>query len=84
MNLLINDYLIERISRAKNGKKKSCRILFKTLYEHARIADRPKTNTEKQAKKRTPEKVQKYLEFYQSQGFIKRFTVEPDGVTVHW
>lgn len=84
MNLLINDYLIERISRAKNGKKKSCRILFKTLYEHARIADRPKTNTEKQAKKRAPEKVQKYLEFYQSQGFIKRFTVEPDGVTVHW
>lgn len=84
MNLVINDYLIERISRAKNGKKKSCRILFKTLYEHARIADRPKTNTEKQAKKRTPEKVQKYLEFYQSQGFIKRFTVEPDGVTVHW
>lgn len=84
MNLLIDDYLIERISRAKNGKSKSCRILFKTLYEHARIADKPKTSTEKQQKKRMPEKVQKYLEHYQSKGFIKRFSVEPDGVTVHW
>lgn len=83
-NLRIDDYLIERISRAKNGKSRSCRILYKTLYEHAGIADKPKTNTERQQKKRAPEKIKKYLDHYQKTGFISRYTVEKDGLTIHW
>lgn len=74
-NLLIDDYLIDRISKAKNGKGKSCRILFKTLYEHAEI----KTKMQRQ---RAPEKVEKYLTYYQQQGFIKRYTMQADGITV--
>ena len=83
-NLLIDDYLIERISKAKNGKGHSGRVLFKTLYEHTGIASKPKTNTEKQQKKRAPEKIKKYLTHYQKVGFITRFTMEADGVTVYW
>lgn len=76
-NLLIDDYLIERISKGKNGKAKSCRILFKTLYEHAGIS------TKKQAQ-RAPGKIQKYLHHYQKEGFINRFTMETDGITAFW
>lgn len=83
-NLQIQDYLLERISKAKNGKARSCRILLKTLYDHAGIPDKPKTNTEKQQKKRAPEKIKRYLTHYQGQGFITRFTMEKDGMTVHW
>ena len=83
-NLRIDDYLIERISRAKNGTGRSCRILYKTLYEHAGIADKPKTDTERQQKKRAPEKIKKYLDHYQKTGFISRYTVEKDGLTIHW
>ena len=83
-NLQIQDYLLERISKAKNGKGRSCRILFRTLYERTGIPDKPKTNTEKQRKKRAPEKIKKYLTYYQEQEFITRFTTEPDGITVFW
>lgn len=76
-NLQIDDYLIERISKGKNGKAKSCRILFKTLYDHAGIA------TKKQAQ-RAPGKIEKYLQHYQKEGFITRFTMEDDGTTVYW
>ena len=84
-NLSIEDYLIERISREENRKGgHSCRILFKTLYAHAGIAEKPKTSAEKQRKKRAPEKIKKYLTYYQEQEFITRFTTEPDGITVFW
>ena len=84
-NLSIEDYLIERISREKNRRgAHSCRILFKTLYAHTGIPDKPKTNTEKSAKKRAPDKIKKYLTYYQKQQFITRFTTEPDGITVYW
>lgn len=80
-NLLIDDYLIERISKAKNGKSKSCRILLKTLYDHADIVT-PKQKT------RAPEKINKYLQHYKEQGFITRFTMEPakspDSITIYW
>ena len=76
-NLQIDDYLIERISKVKNGKGNTGRILYKTLYERARIT------TTKQ-KQRAPEKIEKYLTYYQEQGFIKRFTMEKDGITVYF
>ena len=85
-NLLIDDYLLERISRAKNQqkKKKNCRILYKTLYENVGISANPKTNTERQQKRRTPEKIKKYLQHYKEQEFITNYTIENDGVTVYW
>ena len=76
-NLQIDDYLIERISKAKNSKSKSCRILLKTLYSKTGI-------TTKKQEQRAPDKIRKYLEHYQAQDFIDRFTIEPDGITVHW
>ena len=76
-NLLIDDYLIERISKAKNGKAHSCRILYKTLYEHANI-------TTKKQEQRAPDKINKYLTHYQKESFIKRFTTQKDGITVYW
>ena len=76
-NLSIDDYLLERISKAKNGKGRNCRILFKTLYERAGI-------TTKKQEQRAPNKIKKYLTHYQNNGFITRFTMEKDGITIHW
>jgi len=75
-NLLIDDYLIERIARAKKGRQ-SRRILYKTLFEKARA------DTAKQ-RQRIPAKVRRYLEHYQRCGMISRFTEEKDGVTVYF
>ena len=83
-NLKIDDYLIEHISRAKRGTRHSCRMLYKTIYEKANINNNPKTSTEKQQKKRAPEKINKYLTHYQKEGFITRFTADADGITVYW
>lgn len=75
-NLLIDDYLIERISRAKNGKQPH-RILYKTLYEKAKITD-------KKQRQRAADKIKRYLEHYQKCGMITRYTMEPDGLTVYF
>lgn len=85
-NLLIEDYLLERISREKlqRRKGKSCRILFATLYKNVGIPDKPKTNSEKSMKKRASGKIETYLKHYQQQGFISSFTMEQDGITIHW
>ena len=76
-NLQIQDYLLEQISRKKRGKSHSCRILFNTLYKHANIT------TPKQ-QQRAPAKIEKYLNHYKQQEFITRYTMEKDGITVHW
>ena len=81
-NLQIEDYLLERISKDKNSKKSGCRILFKTLYSHTGIADKPKTNTERQQKKRAPGKIENYLKHYQKTGFITGYTMEKDGISI--
>jgi len=73
INLLIDDYLIERISRARNGKQ-PCRILLKTLYEKVGIT------TQKQ-KQRIPDKLNRYLTHYQKCGMIENFSVDRDGIT---
>lgn len=75
-NLQIDDYLIERISRAKNGKQPH-RILYKTLYEKTNI-------TEKKQKQRAADKIKQYLEHYQKCGMITRYTMEADGITVYF
>lgn len=77
-NLLIQDYLLERISRERNRKNThSCRILYKTLYKHANI-------TTRKQEQRAPAKIEKYLLHYIEQDYITRFTLEQDGITVYW
>ena len=76
-NLLIDDYLLDRISKAKNGKNKSCRILYKTLYDRARIK-------EPMQKQRAPEKIEKYLSYYQQQNWINKYLMQKDGVKIYF
>lgn len=77
VNISIADYLIDRISKAKNGKGRSCRILFKTLYEHTHIK-------EKKQKQRAKKTIDALLSHYRQEGFIKRHTMQGDGVTVYF
>lgn len=73
-NLAIEDYLLERISRAKDGHS-PCKILYKT------ICDKAGAVTAKQ-RQRVPEKVGRYLTNYAEKGFIASFKTAADGVTI--
>lgn len=83
-NLQIQDYLLERISKAKNTDSKTCRILFDTLYKNTGIEAKPKTEAEKSTKRRTPDKIRKYLTHYKAHAFITDFSLDKDGLTVSW
>lgn len=84
-NLLIEDYLLERISKAKRAAKRADaknkekgpaehkeKILLQTLYASAEI-------TAKKQIQRAPETIKKYLNYYQEQGYITRYKMEPNG-----
>ena len=73
-NLLIDDYLIERIARAKSGKQPR-KILYETLYEKTDI------KTYKQ-KERAPDKIKTYLEHYKACGLITGYRMLKDGIEV--
>lgn len=73
-NLLIDDYLIERISRAKRSGQ-SCKILYETIYENTQIT------TTKQ-KQRAPEKIKTYLEHYKACGLIADYRLSKDGIKI--
>lgn len=75
-NLAIDDYLIERIARAKNGKQ-PCKILYETLYERCRLT------TPKQ-KQRAPETIKRYLDHYKADGFITGYKQTADSITVFY
>ena len=75
-NLMIDDYLLERIGHMKSGKGKTPRkILFATLFDRCNI----KTTKQKQ---RAPEKIRKYLDHYKKCGWIDDYTESADGITV--
>lgn len=75
-NLLIDDYLLERISHMKSGKGKAPRkMLFTTIYEHCGI----KTAMQKQ---RAPEKIRRYLDHYKKCEWIRGYTEDKDGITI--
>ena len=67
-NIQIEDYLINRISKMKNGTGEK-KILLATLYENVGIT------TTKQ-KQRAPEKIRKVLDFYKANDFIKGYTMD--------
>lgn len=75
-NLTIDDYLMTRISRMKNGKGKSSnKMLYSTIYKQCNI-------TTKNQRTRVPEKIKRYLEHYKSCNFIKGYTEDKDGITI--
>ena len=71
-NIMLEDYLLERIAHARSGKL-SAKIKYATIFEEARI-------TETKQKQRAPAKIKKLLDYYRECGHIKGYTVEADGV----
>ena len=75
-NLLINDYLLERIGHMQRPKSKAPRkILYTTLYEKCHIT------TVKQ-KQRAPEKIKRYLDHYKKCKWIKGYSEDTEGITI--
>lgn len=72
-NLKIEDYLLERISRAKNGKQPK-KILKKTLFEKIEADDQKK-------KSRTLKTVEKFMQFYKESGYISDYNIDISGVS---
>lgn len=75
-NLAIEDYLIERIARAKKGGQPH-KILLKTLYEKT-------GNTTYKQKERAAAKVKTYLDHYKRCAFISGYKLTKDSITVHF
>lgn len=72
-NLKIEDYLLERISRARNGKQPQ-KILKRTLYEKIEANDQKK-------KARTLKTVEKFMQFYKDSGFIMDYKIDDSGIS---
>ena len=75
-HLAIQDYLLERISRAKHGTKKQERILLATLAEKA------KDTTGKRG--RIQEAAETYLKHFKAEAWIKGYTTDKDGITIYF
>ena len=73
-NLLLEDYLIERISHAKTGRQPT-KILYNKLFSEARI-------TEKKQRQRAKGKLAAILGHYVKCEYIKGFTDEGDGIRI--
>jgi hypothetical protein len=71
-NLILQDYLIRRISRKGDPR----RILISTLLSKLGVQGT------KQKKWRTLEKVKALLEYYKEIGFIADFKIEPDAICI--
>ena len=75
-NLMLEDYLLERIGHMKSDKSKAPdRILYSTLYEKCGIKTRLQRS-------RLPDKVKRYLEHYKGCGHISGYSMEKDGVRI--
>lgn len=74
-HLAIQDYLLERISRAKHGKKKQERILYNTLIE--------KAENKAEKKSRLLDTAETYLKHFKAEAWIKNYATDKDGITVY-
>ena len=72
--LLIEDYLIERISHAKTGRQPA-KILYAKLFKEARI-------TEKKQRQRARKRIDLILGHYVKCNYIKGFADEGDGIRI--
>lgn len=82
-NIILQDYLIDRISsiqreankKTRKNKKASNRILYETVFEHLKVADG-------KAKGRVKEKIEYLLKHFKKEGMIKNYKIEEDGVSI--
>lgn len=75
-NLMLEDYLLERIGRMKSPNSKAPRkILFSTIYDRCGI-------TSPKQRSRAPEKITRYLEHYKRSGWIEGYKMDADAVTI--
>lgn len=74
-NLMIEDYLIERISHMRSNPRLQRKILFSTIYERCLI-------TSWKQRSRTPEKIKKLLDHQKACDFIKGYDMGKDGVVI--
>lgn len=74
-NILIDDYLIERIQRGKRAKHSQLTILLDTLYENTNIT------TYKQ-RERAPGKIKKYLKHYKDVEAIKGYKITDKKIVI--
>ena len=74
-NLMIDDYLLERISHMKNNRNLTRKMLYRTIYEQCQI----KTSSQIS---RAPEKIKRYLDYYKQCGFIIGYTEQKDGILI--
>lgn len=78
-NLQLEDYLLTRISRMKNAKKRkkpvTTTILLDTVYKNCDMNDRKK-------KSRAADKIERLLQHYKKQGFITGFTITAKSIDI--
>ena len=78
-NLQLEDYLLTRISRMKNDKKRkkpiTTTILLDTVYKNCDIKSRLHRS-------RATEKIERLLQHYQKQGFINGFTITAKSIDI--
>lgn len=72
-NLQLEDLLLERIGHNKR-QGKSFVIKFEWIFEKINIEG--KTEKEKKARQRLPNKIKAYLTYYSQEGFIKSFKID--------
>lgn len=79
-NLILADYLRQRIARIKNSTGNNV-ILISTILKQLKIDTLTPTN-QKNIKKRLPEKLQKLFDYWQSINHIKGYTLTKDRITI--
>lgn len=74
-NLMLEDYLFTRIARIRNATAHTRTILFTTIYEGCGIKS-------KMQKSRLPEKLERILEHYKSEKWIKGYTITDRSIEI--
>lgn len=76
-NVIIEQYLIRRIAHMKHSKKVSRKIIFSTLFDKCNI------DVEKRyQKKRSLEKIEKYLKRFKEAEWIKGYTITKEELII--
>ena len=74
-NLLLEDYLFNRIARMRNSPKITRTILLETVYQKCNV-------TSKMQKSRLPEKLERLLQFYKDESWITGFTITERNIEI--
>ena len=74
-NLLLEDYLFNRIARMRNSPKITRTILLETVYQKCNVIS-------KMQKSRLPEKIERLLQFYKDESWIKGFIITEHSIEI--